>query len=176
MKKKVFLHSLTRSALIAAMYAALTLLASLFGLAFGPIQVRVSEALTILPVFSAASIPALSVGCLLANLIGLFTGNPLGWMDMIFGTAATLIAAVLTYLLRNIRWRNLPVLASLPPVICNAVIVGLELTFALHGSFLPGMFGWYALTVGAGQAVACIGLGLPLYAVLRKHKLDRFFR
>ena len=58
MKKKVFLHSLTRSALIAAMYAALTLLASLFGLAFGPIQVRVSEALTILPVFSAASIPA----------------------------------------------------------------------------------------------------------------------
>lgn len=170
------LRRLTRSALIAAMYAALTLLASFFGLAFGPVQVRVSEALTILPVFSASTVPALTVGCLLSNLIGLATGNPLGWLDLLVGTSATLISALLSYALRNIRWKGLPVLSALPPVLLNALFVGLECCFALHGGFSTAIFGWYALTVGAGQAVACIGLGLPLYAVMKKHKLDRFFQ
>ena len=113
--------------------------------------------------------------CLLANLIGLISGSPLGWLDLIVGTAATLVSALLSYRLRNIRWKGLPVLSTLPPVLCNALFVGLELTFALHGGFLPAMFGWYALTVGLGQAVACIGLGLPLYALIRSRRLDRFF-
>lgn len=172
---KQLIRHITRGALIAAMYAALTLLASFFGLAFGPIQVRVSEALTILPAFSASTIPALTIGCLLANLIGLISGSPLGWLDLIVGTAATLVSALLSYRLRNIRWKGLPVLSTLPPVLCNALFVGLELTFALHGGFLPAMFGWYALTVGLGQAVACIGLGLPLYALIHSRRLDRFF-
>ena len=93
---KQLIRHITRGALIAAMYAALTLLASFFGLAFGPIQVRVSEALTILPAFSASTIPALTIGCLLANLIGLISGSPLGWLDLIVGTAATLVSALLS--------------------------------------------------------------------------------
>ena len=168
-------RNLTLAAMIAALYVVLTYISHLFGLDSGAIQLRLSEALTILPVFSASTIPALTIGCLLAILIGLISGSPLGWLDLIVGTSATLVSALLSYRLRNIRWKGLPVLSTLPPVLCNALFVGLELTFALHGGFLPAMFGWYALTVGLGQAVACIGLGLPLYALIRSRRLDRFF-
>lgn len=164
-------RSLTRGAIVASAYAALTLLVSLFGLGFGPIQIRVSEALTILPVFSAGAIPVLGVGCALANLIGLLLGNPLGWLDVFCGTFATLVAACLTYLLRNVRWHGLPVLSTLPPVLVNAVVVGLELTFVFHDGWQPAMFGYYALTVGAGQLIACVGGGLAVFAALKKSKL-----
>jgi len=137
-----------------------------FGLSYGPIQVRFSEALTILPLFTPAAIPGLTIGCFIAN-IGSFN-----LLDMIFGTLATLIAAVLTYFLRNLKFKKLPLLALFPPVIINAVIIGLEIAFF----FLPKGFTMYgfiisALQVGAGQLIACYGLGLPLYFALRSKKI-----
>ncbi len=166
MKHNQMLRRVAEGGLIAAMYTALTLVLPVA--AFGQVQFRVSEMLTILPVFTPAAIPGLAVGCFLSNLLGLVLGlNPAGALDMVFGTAATLIAAVLTYLLRNVRWKGLPVLATLPPVLVNAVIVGLELAILMFG------FSWeaYALCaawVALGQMGACIVCGLVLFAALEK--------
>lgn len=124
---KTKLHYITTAALIAAAYAGLNFLGNVFGLSYGPIQLRLSEVLTVLPLFTPAAIPGLTIGCFIAN-IGSFNA-----LDMLFGTLATLIAAVLTYLFRNIKFKRLPLLSLLPPVIVNAVIIGLEIAFF----FLP---------------------------------------
>ena len=151
-------RSLALGAVIAALYTALTLLAASMNLAFGPVQFRFSEALTVLPVFTAAAVPGLTVGCFLSNL---FSGyGP----DMAVGTAATLIAALCTRLVRNVRWRGLPVLAPLPPVLINAAVVGAEISV-----FAPEGFSWAgylsaAFSVGLGELAVCFGLGLPLAA------------
>lgn len=167
------LKYITEAACIAAVYAALTYLGGFFGLSYGPIQIRFSEALTVLPIFTPAAIPGLTVGCFIAN-IGSFN-----LLDMVFGTLATLIAAMLTYFLRNIKFKKLPLLALLPPVIINAVIIGLEIAFF----FLPKSFSFYgflisALEVGLGQIIACYGLGLPLYLALGSKKFSKldFFK
>ena len=110
-KRKSKIEFIVTGALIAAAYAGLTYLCSAFSLAYGPIQLRISEVLTLLPIFTPAAIPGVTIGCFIAN-IGSFNA-----LDMIFGTAATLIAAILTYYLRNIRFKGLPFLAMLPPVI-----------------------------------------------------------
>ena len=169
-KTKIDLNYITTAALIAAIYAALTYFGSFFGLSYGPVQVRFSEALTVLPVFTPAAIPGLTIGCFIAN-IGSFN-----LLDMVFGTLATLIAAILTYFLRNLRFKNLPLLALLPPVIINAVVIGIEIAVF----FLPEGFSAYgllisALEVGAGQIIACYGLGLPLYLTLKNRKLEFTF-
>ena len=166
--KKNNLHFNTSAAVIAAIYAALTFLGNFFGLSYGPIQVRFSEALTVLPLFTPAAIPGLTIGCFIAN-IGSFN-----LLDMIFGTFATFIASVLTYLLRNIKFKKLPLLPILPPVIINAVIIGLEIAFF----FLPEGFTFYGFLlsgaqVGVGQLIACYGLGLPLYFTLRNKKFSK---
>lgn len=101
MKQSQKLRYLVQGAMIAAIYTVLTLLAALWGLAYGPVQFRFSEALTILPVFTPAAIPGLTVGCLLSNI---FSGY--GIYDMVFGTLATLLAAAGTRLLRNNRFRG----------------------------------------------------------------------
>lgn len=160
---------LTQAAMIAALYAVLTYAAAAVNLAYGAVQFRFSEALTVLPVFTPAAIPGLAVGCFLANL-----GSPLGLVDWIFGTGATLLAAVGTWMARKIQIKGVPVLAPLPPVIANVVLVGFELsclssagTFALS-NFTWAAFGASALSVGIGELVICYALGLPLLLALRK--------
>lgn len=127
-KTKNRINFIVTGALIAAAYAGLTFLSNVFSLAYGPVQFRVSEVLTLLPIFTPAAIPGVTVGCFIANIASFNA------VDMIFGTAATLIAALLTYALRNITFKGLPLLAMLPPVIVNAVVIGLELAFF----YLPG--------------------------------------
>ena len=142
------------SGVIAALYVVLTIVANALGLASGAIQVRFSEALTILPVFTATAIPGLTVGCLLANLI---TGCAL-W-DVVFGSLATLIGAVGTRLLRK-----KPLLAWIPPVISNMLIVPIVLQ-KVYG--VPDAWWYLVLTVGAGEVISCGILGLLLYHSLK---------
>ena len=151
MKKYSAAQKLCFGGCIAAVYAGLTIL--LQAISFSAVQVRVSEALTLLPVLFPAAIPGLTVGCFLANIL-----SPVGWMDMVFGTLATLIAAVLTRILR----KNL-YLAALMPVLSNAVIIGIMLHVAFGEPLWMSM-----LTVGAGEALACFVLGIPLIKALEK--------
>ena len=156
--KKFDVKTLTIGGAIAALYVVLTLVANAFGLASGAIQVRLSEALTILPCFTAAAVPGLTVGCILANII---TGCAL-W-DVVFGSLATLIGATGTYLLRK-----KPLLAWIPPVLSNAIIVPIVLQ-KVYG--VPDSFWYLMLTVGAGEVIACGILGLLLYKALEKTKI-----
>ena len=144
---------LVQSALIAALYVVLTALAAGFDLASGAIQVRFSEVLTVLPFFTSAAVPGLTIGCLLANIL---TGSALP--DILFGTLATLLGAVGTCLLRKHRF-----LCTLPPVISNAVIIPLVLRYA-YG--ISGALWFLALTVGAGEVICCVILGSILISVL----------
>ena len=139
--------------MIAALYIVLTYLAWGFDLASGVIQCRISEALTVLPLFTPAAIPGLSIGCVLANFL---TGAPLP--DVIFGSLATLIGACGSYLLRKNRY-----LVSVPPVISNALIIPLVLRFA-YG--IPDGIPFLMLTVGAGELIACVLFGQLLITAL----------
>ena len=166
MNQKPNLRRLTEAGVIAALYVVLTLLIA--PLSYGAVQVRVSEMLTVLPLFTAAAIPGLTVGCLLANLLGMTMGMTGGW-DILFGTAATLLAAVLTYALRNVRCKGYPLMAVAMPVICNAVIVGLEIALFFSGSvFSLAVFGASALWVGIGEVVSVGVGGTILFFALRK--------
>ena len=169
---------LAQGAVIAALYAVLTYVAAALNLAYGPVQFRFSEALTVLPVFTPAAIPGLAIGCLLSNLM-----SPLGLVDWIFGTGATLLAAISTYALRNVRVKNLPLLSLLPPAFFNALIIGWEVsclsdagTFSLL-NFNPAAFWANALSVGIGELVVCCVLGLALIYTLQKSgAAKRIFR
>ena len=120
-KKTSKVRFLALSAVIAALYAVLTYAAAAMNLAFGAVQFRFSEALTVLPAFTPAAIPGLAVGCLISNL-----ASPLGVVDWVFGTLATLLAGIFSYLVRNIRWKEIPVLAPLPPVISTPSLSALK--------------------------------------------------
>lgn len=163
---------LALSAVIAALYAVLTYAAAAVNLAYGPFQFRFSEALTVLPAFTPAAIPGLAVGCLLSNL-----ASPLGIVDWVFGTLATLLAACCTYMLRNVKWKEIPILAPLPPVIFNALIVGFEVSclsdagvFGFSNASLAG-FAAGAFSVGVGELVVCFALGILLMVAIRRTKL-----
>ena len=138
--------------LIAALYVVLTYVAASVGLASGVIQVRISEALTILPVFTAAAVPGLTVGCVLANLL---TGCA-AW-DVVFGSLATLIGAVGTRMMRKT-----PQLAWIPPVVANVAIVPIVL-MKVYGA--EDAWWFLALTVGAGELISCGLLGLLVWRV-----------
>ena len=144
------------SAVVAAIYAALTY--ALAPISYGAVQFRISEALTLLPIFIPQAIPGLFVGCLLANLLGGF-----GPVDVIFGSLATLTAAICTYLLRKNRY-----VAALPPVIINAIVVGIMLN-VINGLELWSSMGYVAL----GQIGAVYVLGLPLLKALEKIDLSK---
>ncbi|MBQ6568695.1 MAG: QueT transporter family protein [Clostridia bacterium] len=170
--KKVY--GLVQGALIAALYAAATYLSATFSLAYGPVQFRLSEALTILSVFTPYAIPGLTVGCVIANL-----GSPYGIIDIVLGSFATLIAAIATRAVRNVKVKNLPVLAPLMPVIANAVIVGFEIalfaadnTMSLKNFTLPA-FLTAGAQVGLGELVVCYVLGLALYSLIVKAGIDK---
>lgn len=169
--KQTKVHSLVSCALIAALYAALTL--CLAPLGFGIVQIRFAEALTILAVFTPNAIWGLTVGCMLSNAVGFAIGlNPAGLIDIFFGSAATLIAGLLAYAFRNIRIKGLPVLSTLPPVLVNGIIIGAELTFFESSPFNFSLYGLNFLSVSAGQAIPCIVVGLFLYFILTKSGLD----
>ncbi len=145
---------LVQGAVIAAVYAVLTLV--LAPLSYGMMQVRVSETLCVLPMFTPAAVPGLFIGCFVANMLG-----PNGVVDVLTGSAATLIAAIMSY-----KLRNKPKLVPLPPVIANAVIVGWTLSVVYGLGALPACMFW----VGLGEAIACYVLGYPLIKYLQKHK------
>ena len=165
-KKNNLVFYLVSGALIAAVYTVLTYIAGLIGLSYGQIQFRISEALTVLAAITPAAIPGLTVGCFLGNL-----GSPFGLVDILCGTLATLLAAVLSWATRNIKWKGMPVLAPLAPVVCNALVVGAEIAYFLPEGFSAMGFLIAALQVGAGEFAVCYGLGLPLLAVLRRTRL-----
>ena len=152
---------LTQAAMIAAVYVVLTCVFSAFS--FGEVQVRIAEALTILPVFTPAAVPGLFIGCLIGNIFG---GAILP--DILLGSLATLAGAVGTRLLR----RKSPVLCTLPPILSNTVVVLLVLRYA-YGIRMPIPF--LMLTVGIGEVVGCGVLGFLLYQVLKKYR-ETIFR
>lgn len=160
-----------QSGLIGALYAALTYLASVFNLSYGPIQFRFSEALTILPVFTPAAIPGLTIGCFLGNI-----NSPYGAIDIVCGTLATFLAAICSRAVRKIRIKGLPILSPLMPVIFNAIIIGAEIAFT---SFQKGNrwigFVISGLQVGIGELVMCYVLGLVLYKVIDSTRLKKMF-
>ena len=148
-------YYIAAAALIAALYTVLTVIAAGFNLASGAIQVRFSECLTILPFFTSAAIPGLTLGCLISNLI---TGCALP--DIIFGTLATLLGALGSYALRRNRY-----LCSIPPVVSNALIIPFVLTYAYH---IPGGIPFFMLTVGLGELLSCMVFGQILLSALLK--------
>lgn len=148
---------ITQAAIIASLYVVLTFIANTLGLASGAVQVRLSEALTILPFFTPAAIPGLFIGCLISNIL---VGGVI-W-DIIFGSLATLIGAVGTYFLRKFKW-----LSPIPPILSNTVIVPLVLIYA-YG--VPDALPYLMFTVGAGEVISAGFLGMILLKSLEKHK------
>ncbi len=169
--KKTSIRKMVVGAVIAALYTGVTYLMAFFNLAYGPVQVRLSEALTVLPIFTSAAVPGLTIGCFLANIMSF---NPI---DMIFGTAATLLAAALTRKFKNIKFKGIPFLSLLQPILINAIIVGVECAVILgdDGTFMA-QFLLNAVFVALGQTVAVFGVGLPLYFTINKiPAVHRFF-
>lgn len=155
---------LAQAAMIATLYIVLTFIANAFGLANYAIQVRISEALTILPYFTPAAIPGLFIGCLLSNIL---TGCALP--DILFGSLATLLGALGTYALRRWKW-----CAPICPILANTIIVPFILVYG-YGLLIEGLslihcLGFYCLTVGAGEVISCGILGMILLTILEKYK------
>lgn len=159
--------NLVHGALIAAVYAAATYLSAGLGIAYGPIQFRFSEALTVLSLFTPAAIPGLTIGCIIGNL-----SSPFGAWDIVFGSLATLLAALFARKLRNIKIKELPLLSIVMPVIFNALIVGAEITLLMPTNEANlAAFAVAALEVGAGELVVCLAGGIPIYHALKKTKI-----
>jgi uncharacterized membrane protein len=156
---KVNLRFWIQAAVIGGIYAALTM--ALAPISYGPMQVRISEALTILPYFTPAAVPGLFIGCFVANTIS-FYGVP----DMVLGSLATLLGAALSYRLRKRSW-----LVPLPPVLLNGVVIGgmLYFVYGVPPSLVVDM-AWVAL----GELLSCYVLGYPLLKYLKRH--ERIFR
>lgn len=164
-------QKMTRIAMIAAIYAVITF--ATFFMSFGAVQYRISEALTVLPVFTASAIPGLGIGCALANLIGALTGvNPVGYIDALFGTLASVLAAISTYYIGKIKNKPLKYsLAPVPPVLFNAIIVGFEISYFFVGTLTWEVFLINAGSVLIGQAAVCYLLGVPLMIALERKDL-----
>lgn len=160
-------RQLVFGALIAAVYTGVSLALPAFS--YGALQIRFSEALTLLPAVIPSSLWGLTMGCFLTNLIGVFIGaNTLGALDVFFGTFATFVAALLTRVLGKLRFHSVPFLSAFPPVIINALVVGLELSFIATGGISGEAFWSGALMVGAGEVLPCFALGLPMVYFLEK--------
>ena len=157
-KSTVSVRYLTTAAIIAALYVVFTGISAAFGLASGVVQIRLSEALTVLPFFTNAAVPGVTIGCLLANLL---TGAPLP--DIIFGTLASFLGVLGASVLRKKKY-----LVALPTIISNAIIIPLVLQYAYS---VPDAFWYLFLTVGAGEVISAGILGTLLLQVLQKRKL-----
>jgi len=161
MKKKTNIMSLVTSAMIAALYVVLSFAINAFGLASGAIQVRVSEALTVLPYFTSAAIPGLTIGCLLFNLL---SGAAI--LDILFGTLATFLGALGSFCLGKAtrKWSFCKLFIPLPPILSNAFIVPwiLKTAYGLSDAY------WYLVaTVGIGELISCGILGMILFFALQ---------
>ena len=155
--RKSNIQQLTLAAMVAAVYFVLCYFGNIFQLTFGPVQVRLGEALPVLPFLFPAAAPGLALGCLLTNIL-----SPYGPIDIVIGSLATLLAAIWTEKVDR------PWLAPLPPVLCNAVIVGAEIAWAETG-ITPAFwtaFGFNAVTVGLGELIACYALGSLLLSAM----------
>lgn len=161
MNKLFSVKPMVYSAFVAAVYVVLTYIANLMGLANNPIQVRFSEALCVLPIFLPAAIPGLFLGCLISNFL---TGAVL--IDVILGSVATLIGAIGTRILRK-----RPLLATLPPVIANMIIVPPILAYVYK---FEGSLPYFVATVGAGEVISCVVLGYLLYKLLYRYRAQLF--
>ncbi|MHB1340957.1 MAG: QueT transporter family protein [Coriobacteriia bacterium] len=173
-----------QAGVIAAVYAALTFIMIQNPLGYGPVQLRLSEALTVIAVFTPAAIPGLALGCVIANAAMLAQFGPIALLDVVFGSLATLLGAWWTH-----RLRARPALALLGPVVTNALIVPAYLPIVLGAigfydvtvlgfdiaSSWPLMYAYGVVTVGVGQAVVVYALGLPLLMLLRRLGLGRMF-
>ena len=164
---------IVQAAVIAALYAALTILQNtlLPGTASMAVQLRVAEVLTILAVFTPAAIPGLTIGCVIANISSL---SVLGPYDLIFGSLASLLATVLMYLLRSKRLFKLPVASALMPALANGIIVGFEIEFFfVEGGFHFGDFLFQGGCVALGELGVLFMLGLPLARLIEKQGFDK---
>ncbi len=162
-KKQIYF--MVEAALIATAYIGLTFISNLLNLAYGPIQFRISEVLAVLPIFIPSAIWGLAIGCFFSNIVSL-----LGPIDMLFGTMATVIAALLTYALRKITVKDIPYLSLLSPVIVNSLIIGLEINLFYLADGLS-FWGYLlsAFSVGIGEAVICFLLGIPLILTVKRY-------
>lgn len=158
MKKNFNLRFLAQSAAIAAIYVVLTFLANTLGLSSGAIQVRFSEALCILPIFTSAAIPGLFIGCILANTL---TGSIV--IDIIFGSIATLVGAVFTR-----KFKDNLFLAILPPILSNTIILPFVLKFAYS---FEGSLIYFAVTIALGEIISCGILGTILAKALKNRNV-----
>ncbi len=167
--KNPIIKKILFASFVAALYIVLTITFSFSS--FGVIQIRVSEALVLLCVLFPEAIIGVTIGCLISNFM---FSTPI---DVLFGTIATLIAAILTYLLRNYRFKGLPILASLPPVIVNAIIIGPMITYYFIGTTDINVMLFNIATVAIGQAVSCCLLGVLLVRTIEKNKtLLKYFK
>ena len=168
--KKMSVRRLVRCAVIAAVYVVVCLVLAPFS--YGAVQVRVAEALCLLPVFGAEYIVGVTLGCFLANLLGSTV------VDVVFGTLATLLACLVTYKLRDIRVKGLAIPASLPPVVFNMIIVGaFEITFFFSDGAPTAMLAVFnAVTVGIGELISCTILGVALVKLIESNAgLNKIF-
>lgn len=154
--KKINTQYITQAAIIAAAYAALTI--ALAPISYGNLQVRVAEALTVLPAVLPSAIPGLFIGCVIANTLGPGAGI---W-DIVFGSLATLLAAWLSYKLRKYTF-----LVPIPPIVINALVIGLLLFYVVQ---VPLPLPILMLQVGVGQTIACYALGMPLLLIIKKRQ------
>ena len=161
--KKTNVTFLTHAAMIAALYVVLTFLANALGLASGAIQIRFSEALTVLPFFTSAAVPGLFIGCIISNLL---TGcMPL---DIIFGSLATLIGAYATYLIgKKCHYPLSKWLSPIPPILSNTLIIPFILAFVYH---FEGSLFYFFVTVFLGEVISCYLLGMILFHTIYKYR------
>ena len=165
---------ITQAAVIAALYAVLTIGQNLLlpGTASMAVQFRVAEAMTMLACLTPAAIPGLTIGCVIANISSVTAG--LGFYDMIFGSIASLLAAVTMYMLRNVCIKGTPFLAALMPALFNGIIVGWEISyFFAEGGFTFTGFLITGGCVALGELVVCLVLGIPLYHLIKRRNLIR---
>ena len=163
---------LLKIAMIAAVYTAISMF--LAPLSFGPLQIRIAEALTILPVLSFMPVWGLTLGCALTNFLGALSGvNILGFWDVLFGTLATLVAAWLSYRYRHITYKGVPWLSALFPILVNGIVIGAELAILLNLPFTG--FLTSAFWVAGGEALSVIVVGLPILHRLQKGSFAKYF-
>ena len=170
MNQNSSIRKLVRCAVVAAIYVVLCM--ALQPLSYGAVQVRVAEALCLLPVFGAEYIVGVTLGCFLANLLGSTV------VDVVFGTLATLLACLVTYKLRDVRVKGLAIPASLPPVVFNMIIVGaFEITFFFSDGAPTAMLAVFnAVTVGIGELISCTILGVALVKLIESNAgLNKIF-
>ena len=168
--KNLSVRRLVRCAVIAAVYVVVCLVLAPFS--YGAVQVRMAEALCLLPVFGTEYIVGVTLGCFLANLLGSTV------VDVVFGTLATLLACLVTYKLRDIRVKGLAIPASLPPVVFNMIIVGaFEITFFFSDGAPTAMLAVFnAVTVGIGELISCTILGVALVKLIESNAgLNKIF-